>query len=291
MTTRSYNRGTSISAGTRRGGITNNVTNRITASSNMFAGLAPEKRSFASQLKKNMTTGKRAITAATNTSNIMAKPDFLELLPMFVQKLLITDVFGSVAMNSRQQFVPYFKFIAENTKGETEAGSILSSPFVNRQGVDPNFTGRVVKNETFTSSLAYTPVLPGTVTIASETSGVVTKYTDNGAGGFVDASGQVASGASINYATGAISGLAGTTKTATYQYDNETVGPDENGTYISDNVLLGHRRLIVIDPKGGSQPMIKKYENNDYRCKTYRKYNFSKLYWRYKRICRTTIQI
>ena len=231
MTTRSYNRGTSISAGTRRGGITNNVTNRITASSNMFAGLAPEKRSFASQLKKNMTTGKRAITAATNTSNIMAKPDFLELLPMFVQKLLITDVFGSVAMNSRQQFVPYFKFIAENTKGETEAGSILSSPFVNRQGVDPNFTGRVVKNETFTSSLAYTPVLPGTVTIASETSGVVTKYTDNGAGGFVDASGQVASGASINYATGAISGLTGTTKTATYQYDNETVGPDENGTY------------------------------------------------------------
>ena len=41
-------------------------------------------------------------------------------------------------------------------------------------------------------------------------------------------------------------------------------GPDENGTYISDNVLLGHRRLIVIDPKGGSQPMIKKYENNEY---------------------------
>ena len=85
--------------------------------------------------------------AATNTSNIMARPDFLELLPMFVQKLLILDVFGSVAMKSRQQLVPYFKFISEVDKGETAKGSILSSPFVNSQGKDPNFTGRAVKNE------------------------------------------------------------------------------------------------------------------------------------------------
>ena len=34
-------------------------------------------------------------------------------------------------------------------------------------------------------------------------------------------------------------------------------GPDSEGEYYSDNVLLGHRRLIVVDPKGGTQPMIK----------------------------------
>lgn len=34
-------------------------------------------------------------------------------------------------------------------------------------------------------------------------------------------------------------------------------GPDSQGEYYSDNVLLGHRRLIVVDPKGGTQPMIK----------------------------------
>lgn len=34
-------------------------------------------------------------------------------------------------------------------------------------------------------------------------------------------------------------------------------GPDSEEEYYSDNVLLGHRRLIVVDPKGGTQPMIK----------------------------------
>ena len=109
-------------------------------------GLTPEQRAFARQLQSNIRRS-ATITAATNTTNIMARPDFLELLPMFVQKLYVLDVFGSVAMRSRQQLIPYFKFIAENTKGETKAGDVLSSPFVNRQGIDPNFTGRVVKNE------------------------------------------------------------------------------------------------------------------------------------------------
>ena len=37
----------------------------------------------------------------------------------------------------------------------------------------------------------------------------------------------------------------------------ERRGPDSEGEYYSDNVLLGHRRLIVVDPVGGRQPMIK----------------------------------
>ena len=41
-------------------------------------------------------------------------------------------------------------------------------------------------------------------------------------------------------------------------------GPDQEGTYSSDNVLLGHRRLIVVDPSGGNQPMTKKLEGNEY---------------------------
>ena len=44
----------------------------------------------------------------------------------------------------------------------------------------------------------------------------------------------------------------------------ENRGPDSSGYYISQNVLLGHRRLIVVDPIGGKQPMIKKYNNNEY---------------------------
>ena len=34
-------------------------------------------------------------------------------------------------------------------------------------------------------------------------------------------------------------------------------GPDSEGIWISNHALIGHRRLIVVDPKGGSQPMIR----------------------------------
>lgn len=41
-------------------------------------------------------------------------------------------------------------------------------------------------------------------------------------------------------------------------------GPDEDGIYIEKNVCLAHRRLIVIDPDGGKQPMICKKNSNTY---------------------------
>lgn len=222
---RTITAGTNITAGAQK----RNVASRRSIQASTMAKLTPEQKRFAMQLQSTMRRS-ASITAATNTSNIAARPDFLELLPMFVQKLIITDVAGSVAMNSRQQLIPYFKFIAENTKGETAKGTILSSPFVNRQGVDPNFTGRIVKNEAVAAStLAYVPVLPGSVTLSvTAAGGAVTKLTDDGAGNLVDSTG--ASAGTINYALGTITGVTGTIA-ATYQYDNETVGPDANGNY------------------------------------------------------------
>ena len=41
-------------------------------------------------------------------------------------------------------------------------------------------------------------------------------------------------------------------------------GPDSEGKYISNNVIFGHRRLIVVDPKGGSQPMTKFFHGRKY---------------------------
>ena len=35
-------------------------------------------------------------------------------------------------------------------------------------------------------------------------------------------------------------------------------GPDEEGYYIREHVALAHKRLIVIDPAGGKQPMLAK---------------------------------
>ena len=41
-------------------------------------------------------------------------------------------------------------------------------------------------------------------------------------------------------------------------------GPDEEGYYLNKHVALGHKRLIVIDPEGGKQPMIKTDGQNTY---------------------------
>lgn len=192
--------------------------------------LTPQQQIFANQLRRNAK--QMSIMGATNTNNIMARPDFLDLLPLHVQKLLVPEIFGSVAMNSRQQLIPYFKVIAENTKGETTKGDILNTPFVNRLGVDGNFAARVIKNEAvaITSTageLAYFPILPGSVTV--DIGG--TKYVDGADGFFYDAAGTKTAG-EINYATGAVSGAIFTgTAIATYEYDNETVGPDNEGKY------------------------------------------------------------
>lgn len=234
--------GTSRKPVTANTKVTANVKNRnsksnITAS---FNALTPEQRVFARQIQNNVRR-QSTITAATNTTNIMARPDFLELLPMFVQKLYILDVYGSVAMRSRQQLVPYFKFIAENTKGETNAGDILSSPFANRQGIDPNFTGRVVKNELVGEGtdiqdnmmLVYTPILPNSVTIQYNDGSDTKVYTDDGNGNLCEA-GETSPMGYIDYSTGMISttGLTaadGASVKATYQYDNENVGPRTPG--------------------------------------------------------------
>lgn len=41
-------------------------------------------------------------------------------------------------------------------------------------------------------------------------------------------------------------------------------GPDDSGFWCSPHALLGHRRLIVVDPSGGGQPMIKHRGENTY---------------------------
>lgn len=41
-------------------------------------------------------------------------------------------------------------------------------------------------------------------------------------------------------------------------------GPNAEGTYISNNIMFGHRRLIVVDPEGGKQPMKKVVNGKEY---------------------------
>ena len=239
---RSINANTSITSGVRNRNVVRR-NNQSILGSTVLQSMTPEQRAFTRQLQANMRKH-QAINAATNTANIAARPEFIDLLPLFVQKLLILDVFGSVAMKSRQQLIPYFKVKTENTKGQTEKGTILSSPFVNRQGIDPNLTGRVVKNEAVVgSTLVYTPVLPGSVVVDVTTGGTTTRYMDSGDGTFVDDSGAPVTDAelALDYASGLITGTTATgadSIVGTYQYDNETIGPDADGTYGAKMVKL-----------------------------------------------------
>lgn len=41
-------------------------------------------------------------------------------------------------------------------------------------------------------------------------------------------------------------------------------GPDDSGAYICPSIAFGHRRLSVIDPKNGAQPMVKKWNGNTF---------------------------
>lgn len=244
-------------------GVTSNVRPRPVAPQNkVLASLTPEKKAFARQLQQNVRK-QSAIMGATNTTNIAMRPDFLELLPLFVQDLLVLDVFGSVAMRSRQQLIPYFKFIAENTKGETKAQDIISSPFVNRQGADPNWTSRIVKNEVVAQGnaisadglfqIAYTPILPASVTIQYNDGSVTTAFVDDGNGNLCKA-GEAEAAGFIDYSTGAFelkeaAAGDGHVVKATYEYDNENVGPrtPDNGFYGHDYGAMMAKGYLQLD--------------------------------------------
>lgn len=41
-------------------------------------------------------------------------------------------------------------------------------------------------------------------------------------------------------------------------------GPDDSGFWTSPNALIAHRRLIVVDPEGGAQPMVRRLSGKTY---------------------------
>ncbi|MDS1030606.1 asparagine synthase (glutamine-hydrolyzing) [Bacillota bacterium LX-D] len=41
-------------------------------------------------------------------------------------------------------------------------------------------------------------------------------------------------------------------------------GPDQSGSYYSEHAVFGHKRLVVIDPQGGSQPMVRTFNGKKY---------------------------
>src|ERR671933_1631691 len=73
-----------------------------------------------------------------------------------------------------------------------------------------------------------------------------------------------------------------TTERAVAQAMTDTMacrGPDAEGLWIAPHVVLGHRRLAVIDPEGGLQPMVVEEDERVLAALTYsgEVYNFREL--------------
>ena len=163
----------------------------------------------------------KMICEATNSSNIPSKTYFMDMLTAVVPNLIAPDIVSTQALESKAGMISYLRFTYGSDKSPVQAGQMFNNSLYTGRS-EATYSSREIVEEPITdgASLDYVPILPGTVTI-TDSNGT---YVDNGTGKFNN----VATGAelgTINYATGAVSGLNLTDATANYEYNNEQV-PD-----------------------------------------------------------------
>jgi hypothetical protein len=165
----------------------------------------------------------KMICEATNSSNIPSKTYFMDMLTAVVPNLIAPDIVSTQALESKAGMISYLRFTYGSDKSPVQAGQMFNNSLYTGRS-EATYSSREIVEEPITdgASLDYVPILPGTVTI-TDSNGT---YVDNGNGEFTEvATGQTKTGATINYATGAVSGLGLTDATANYEYNNEQV-PD-----------------------------------------------------------------
>ncbi len=165
----------------------------------------------------------KMICEATNSSNIPSKTYFMDMLTAVVPNLIAPDIVSTQALESKAGMISYLRFTYGSDKSPVQAGQMFNNSLYTGRS-EATYSSREIVEEPITdgASLDYVPILPGTVTITDSTN----TYVDNGNGGFTNvATGQTVGNATINYATGAVSGLGLTDATANYEYNNEQV-PD-----------------------------------------------------------------
>jgi len=165
----------------------------------------------------------KMICEATNSSNIPSKTYFMDMLTAVVPNLIAPDIVSTQALESKAGMISYLRFTYGTDKSPVSAGQMFNNSLYTGRS-EATYSSREIVEEPAAdgASLDFVPVLPGTVTI-TDSNGT---YVDNGVGGFTNvATGAVVTGATINYATGAIDGLGITDATANYEYNNEQV-PD-----------------------------------------------------------------
>lgn len=159
--------------------------------------------------------------AATQSPDIGAYKRFaLDMVGAIVPNLIAYDLCSVQAMNNRIGMINFMKYHYGDAKGKVGKGQVFAD-IRNLNASDKDYTSDHVEGEEFTGTLDWAPVLPGTVKITLADGSVIS---DDKNKGFVDADGAAVAGASINYDTGAVTGVdVAENVTVSYGYANEHV--------------------------------------------------------------------
>lgn len=149
----------------------------------------------------------------TQVGDIAKKNDYLNLISAVMPTLVAEDLVNVQPLKQKAGVVFYLKNVFDDNKGKIVKGDVISSferVYVENEKLDSAFkyTSETVEAEALvvtdgTAKLAWTPVVPGSVTIGTDTD---------------DGEGHIGS-ATIDYETGIISGLVGSDLEADYEHD------------------------------------------------------------------------
>lgn len=149
----------------------------------------------------------------TQVGDIAKKNDYLNLIAAVMPTLVAEELVNVQPLKQKAGVVFYLKTVFDDNKGKIQKGDVISSferVYVEDSKLESafNYSAETVEDEALvidsgSAKLAWTPVVPGSVTIGANTD---------------DGQGHIGS-ATIDYETGVITGISGSDLEATYQHD------------------------------------------------------------------------
>jgi hypothetical protein len=205
-----------------------------------------DKRPITARLLENQLNWMQSLDEETHVASIGSFEKFVfPIIRAVYPNLVAADLVSVQPMEAPTSLVFYRDTRFGTSKGAVKAGdSMFSARTGWNDNAGFNYTSEVVENEALGAAnnataqfggagakFAWAPVRPGSVVISYHLHGAVTAatLTDDGAGGFVGAAGELTPPATINYATGEyeinyVAGHEPNTGTITVTYDFNSEG-------------------------------------------------------------------
>lgn len=189
----------------------------------------PYKKAFVANMLENYRHSRAGLDEASTTINVGNWDKFsFPMLSIVSESLIAQDLVSVQALDGPSGLIFYMNFVTGQNKGSTAKGSKIWDALTGHADRNIDSSDRVndeilgvVATDAVEGSIAYSPVIPGTVTVLADN----VQYRD-GSDGILYNVANVAKG-TVDYSTGLISisdtGLPadGTTAVASYNYQPE----------------------------------------------------------------------